>query len=83
MFLLVLVQNLYNGNNSEFCAGSYTCNVSNTVIISLLKALYIAFWTFVLNAFCDYGFSKLSWFLVLFPYLLLAVMIGVLFLKEI
>ena len=83
MFLLVLVQNLYNGNNYEFCAGSYTCNVSNTVIIFLLKALYIAFWTFVLNAFCDYGFTKLSWFLILFPYLLLAVMIGVLFLKEI
>lgn len=83
MYLLVLVQNVFNGNSNEYCAGSYTCNVSNVIIVFLLKALYITFWTFVLNAFCDYGFSKLSWFLVLFPYLLLAVIIGLLFLKEI
>ena len=38
------------------------------IIINLLFALV---WTLVLSCLCDKGFSYLSWFLVLFPYVLI------------
>lgn len=83
LFIMLLTQNIYNGKINELCAGSFTCSVSNVIIIFILKALYISFWTFVLNALCDYGYKKLSWILVLFPFLLFAVLLGILLLKEI
>ena len=83
LFVMLLVQNIFNGKINELCAGSFTCSVSNVIIVFVLKSLYIAFWTFVLKALCDYGYTKFSWFLVLFPFLLFAVMLGMLFLKDI
>ena len=82
LFVMLLAQNVFNGKINELCAGSFTCSVSNVIIIFVLKALYISFWTFVLNALCDYGYKKLSWFLVLFPFLLFAVGLGMLFLQD-
>ena len=83
LFVMLLVQNFLNGNVNELCAGSFTCNVSNVIVVFVIKALYISFWTFVLHALCDYGYKKLSWFLVLFPFLLFAVGLGMLLLQEI
>ncbi len=82
LFVMLLVQNFLNGNVNELCAGSFTCNVSNVIVVFVIKALYISFWTFVLHALCDYGYKRLSWFLVLFPFILCAVLLGMLFLKE-
>lgn len=79
---LLVIQNLFNGNVNELCVGSFSCTVENVVIIFVLKALYIAFWTFVLDALCKYGLKKISWFLVLFPFLLFAVLLGLSLLKE-
>jgi hypothetical protein len=79
---LLVVQNLVNGNPNELCVGSFSCSVSNIVLIFVIKALYVAFWTFVLDALCKYGLKKLSWFLVLFPFLLFAVLLGMALLKE-
>ena len=78
---LVVVQNLVNGNTKELCVGTYSCGVSNVVLVFVLKALYVAFWTFVLDALCKYGLKKLSWFLVLFPFLLFAVLLGLALVK--
>ena len=82
LFVMLLVQNFLNGNVNELCAGSFTCNVSNVIVVFVIKALYISFWTFVLHALCDYGYKRLSWVLVLFPFILCAVLLGMLFLKE-
>ena len=82
-FILMLVQNIYNGDLQELCIGSFTCQVSNVVVLFLLQLLYISFWTFVLNALCDYGFKKLSWFIALFPFLLSAVIIGIFLVSKI
>ena len=79
---LLVVQNLLNGNPKELCVGSYSCGVSNIVLVFVLKALYVAFWTFVLDALCKYGLKKLSWFLVLFPFLLFAVLLGLAVMKQ-
>jgi hypothetical protein len=77
--LIVLVvmgfQNL--GNSTEYCAGSYSCAVSSTVLIFLMKLLYVAFWTWVLNLICKAGVPVVSWILVLMPLLAMFLIIGV------
>ena len=82
-FILVLSQNIYNGELTELCVGSFSCQVSNVAIVFLVQLLYISFWTFVLNALCNYGFKGLSWFIALFPFLLSAVLLGLLLLTKI
>ena len=42
----------------------------------LFKAIYILFWTFVLNAVCKAGYKEVSWFLVLLPIILMFVILG-------
>ena len=52
--------------------------------LTVLNVLTLLLWTFLLNMFCNWGWSSLSWFLVLFPYVLLLLLIFVtpLFLKD-
>ena len=45
-----------------------------------MQGVYIIFWTFILNAICKAGYKSISWFLVLLPFLLLAVALGLLLL---
>ncbi len=77
--LLLLVQNLSNGNPSELCVGVYKCDFPNIGLFFICKILYVIFWTWLLNLLCKYGLKNLSWFLVLVPFLLLAIAIAVLF----
>lgn len=76
--LIVLVvmgfQNL--GNSTEYCAGSYSCGVSSTVLIFVMKLIYVAFWTWVLNLICKAGAPIVSWILVLMPLLIMFLLIG-------
>lgn len=77
--LIVLVvmgfQNL--GNSTEYCAGSYSCAVSSTVLVFMMKLVYVAFWTWVLNLICKAGAPIVSWILVLLPLLVMFLLIGV------
>ena len=76
-FLSLTVLAIQNyGQNSVYCVGCYSCNVSSVISIFLTKALYIVFWTWLLNKLCKMGFSSISWFLVLFPFVLYFVLIG-------
>jgi len=78
--LIVLFQNL--GNSSSYNIGCYSCNVSNNIIIFIFKIMYILFWTYVLNLICKDGHKGISWLLILFPFLLLFVLIGILLLNN-
>jgi hypothetical protein len=71
--LLLIVQNLFNGNPGELCVGIYKCNISHVLLFFVIKALYVVFWTWILNLLCKHGLKNLSWFLVLIPFLLFAV----------
>lgn len=71
--LLVALQNM--GNTNKYCLGSFSCNVSNTFVVFLIKAIYIIFWTFILNLLCKNGYVNLSWFLVLLPFVLFALLL--------
>ena len=72
--VIMMVQNM--GNVNTYCVGSYTCNVSSTVLIFVVKALYILFWTWVLNLICKAGAPTVSWFLVLLPFVLFFVLVS-------
>jgi hypothetical protein len=39
--------------------------------IFIIKFLYIIFWTWVLNIICRAGYSYVSWFLVIFPFIVM------------
>ena len=72
--ILMMVQNA--GASGTYKVGMYQCPCNNTAGIFLGKAIYVAFWTFILNAVCKAGYKSVSWFLVLFPMILGAVLVG-------
>jgi hypothetical protein len=76
---IVLVQNL--GNTNSYHVGSFSCRVPNTAAVFIVKIIYVLFWTYILNLICKDGHVGLSWLLILLPWLLLFVMMGVLMLN--
>ncbi len=73
---IVLMQNL--GHSNSYHVGSFSCRVPSTMAVFAIKLIYVLFWTYVLNLICKDGHTTLSWLLVLFPWILLFVMIGLL-----
>ena len=74
--LMVAFQNM--GNNRELMIGSTMLNLENSPVIFIVKLLYILFWTWILNLICKDGHTGISWMLVLLPWILLFVMMGML-----
>jgi hypothetical protein len=75
IFLIVVyTQNYYNQN--VYCLGSYSCDVTNVWLIFAMKIIYILFWTWILNLICLAGIPALSWFFVLFPFVLMVAIIA-------
>jgi hypothetical protein len=61
-------------DKDKICLGKINCKVKNKPAMYSMNILFILLWTFILNILCSYGWSKLSWFLFLFPYVLLGIM---------
>jgi hypothetical protein len=76
---LVALQNI--GYKDSYHVGNFSCRVPNTALIFIIKFIYILFWTWILNLICKDGHNGISWFLVLFPFLLLFVIMGILLLN--
>ena len=74
--VMVLLQNL--GNRNSYNIGSFYCRVPNTTLVFIVKLIYILFWTWVLNLICKDGYTGISWLLVLLPFILFFVIIGLL-----
>jgi hypothetical protein len=74
--VVVLFQNL--GNSNSYTIGSFSCRVPSTILVFTIKLIYILFWTWVLNLICKDGHTGISWLLVLLPWILLFVLIGML-----
>lgn len=73
-FIVVMLQNL--GDHGRFTLGSYSCRHPNPALLLLAQALYIVFWTWLLNVICKIN-KGISWVIVLFPYLLLFIALGI------
>jgi hypothetical protein len=78
--LVVIIQNLGNVNN--FSLGSIKSKVPNTTLIFVLKFIYILFWTYILNLLCKNGYSGISWFIILIPFILFFILIGLFMLSN-
>lgn len=79
--LVIGYQNISNGAG-YYCVGNYECSTSNKFTIFIFNILYILFWTFVLNCICKAGYKGVSWFLVLFPIILMFVLIALVLLNS-
>ena len=73
-FIVIAVQNF--GNTNKYCLGSYECFLPNTFVMFIFKAVYILFWTFILNSLCKAGYKEISWLLLLLPIILLFIILG-------
>ena len=71
---VMFLQNL--GNVNLYCLGSYSCEVSNTSMLFVIKLLYVLFWTWLLNIICRGGATTFAWALVLFPIVLMFLMLA-------
>ena len=72
-YILILLQNI--GERGRFTLGSYSCRHSNPVLLLIVQALYILFWTWLLNLICKVN-KGISWVIVLFPFLLYFIALG-------
>jgi hypothetical protein len=81
-FIGLFLIGIQNSKDIEkLCLGSYECYVGNNVVIFLLNAVYILFWTFVLDLMCKNGWTDLSWFIFLLPFILSFLFYGIIFFK--
>lgn len=78
--VLLAFQN-YNNTNT-FCVGDFECNVPSTMLVFIMEGLYIWFWTYILDILCKAGNKQLSWILVLFPFILFFIIIGLIILNQ-
>ena len=78
--VLIIAQNL--GNANRYDLGNFSCMVPNTTIVFIVKLLYILFWTWILNLICKDGYPGLSWLLILFPFILMFVIIGLVMINQ-
>jgi len=74
IFVIIALQNF--GNTNKYSVGQYECNVPSTFVMFVFKAIYILFWTFILNAICKAGYREISWLLVIIPIILFFIIIG-------
>jgi len=68
------IQNM--GNSRKYTLGMYSCRVPSCIAVFIVKIIYILFWTWVLNLMCRDGHSGIAWFLVLLPFIMLFIIMG-------
>jgi hypothetical protein len=78
--IVLMFQN--GGNDNTYCVGSFECPVPSTTLVFIFKFLYVAFWTFVLDSICKAGYKQFSWFLVLLPFILFFVLLGLMMVNQ-
>ena len=78
--IAILIMSIQNyGNTNVYCLGDYSCGVTSTFLIFVIKVLYVLFWTWILNLICKSGYESVSWFLFLLPYVIMFIMIAYVF----
>jgi len=80
--ILLIIMGVQNLEDSErLCLGDYSCYVGNNSLIFILNAIYILFWTFLLDLMCKNGYSTLSWFILLLPFILTFLFLAIIMIK--
>jgi hypothetical protein len=76
----MLYQNI--GNVNTYCLGSYSCNVSSTALIFIIKAVYILFWTWILNLMCKANATSIAWLVLLLPVIIMFVLLAAMMVSD-
>tara|TARA_Y100000816_G_scaffold179238_1_gene129571 strand:- start:4970 stop:5293 length:324 start_codon:yes stop_codon:yes gene_type:complete len=76
ILIIIGIQNATSPAPS-YCIGPYVCD-SDPRMVFIYKIIYILFWTWALDTLCRAGYKKLSWFLVIYPVLLMFLLISML-----
>ena len=79
-FIMVLAQNLRHTNSLHM--GHFSCRVPGTFFVLFLKLMYILFWTWIINLICKDGHTGISWLLVLFPWILIFMVVGLIMMNK-
>ena len=75
--LILFMQNV--GDPHKYRIGSYqTRAITHNVSYFIVQIIYVAAWTWILNKLCSGGYSGVSWFLILLPFIGFFIMIGLL-----
>lgn len=74
VFLILAILFLTTGNIdiNTFCIDD-ECTKPGVAFLFVIKFLFIIFWTWILNYICKSGFSNVSWFLLIFPYIIMII----------
>ena len=72
VLIVVALQNL-SSNMNTLQLGGMRMHVPNLLLLFVIKLVYILFWTWILNLICKDGHSEISWFLVLVPFIIMAI----------
>ena len=78
--IFMMLQNLTEGKN-VLCLGEYKCTTTGAPLVFIGQTVYILIWTKVLDMLCNRGLTSISWFLVLFPYLLMFILLALIILS--
>ena len=78
--ILLGVSNL--GNEDRLCVGNYNCRVESNTVVFVLNAVYILFWTFILDLMCKNGYTSISWFILLIPFIIYFILLTMLFVNN-
>ena len=78
--IVMLYQNI--GNVNTYCLGSYSCNVSSTALIFIIKAVYILFWTWILNLMCKTNATSIAWLVLLLPVIIMFVLLAAMMVSD-
>jgi hypothetical protein len=71
---VMALQNIFNVDT--YCLGNFECQTTNAIwLIFVIKFIYVLFWTWILNLICKAGYTNVSWFLLLIPYILFFIII--------
>jgi len=72
--VLIILQNL--SDTSSYIVGNFSCRVPSTIVIFLVKFVYILFWTWILHLICKDGHTGIAWLLLLIPFILFFIVRG-------
>ena len=75
IFIALGLQNLPE-DDKKLCAGSFQCEVASKSVLFIINAIYILFWTFILDLLCKNGYSQLSWLIVILPFIMFFIILG-------
>jgi len=78
----MLIQNM--SEPKKYCVGQYSCNLSfNNLFLFGAKLLYVLLWTIILDSLCKNGYTELSWAIVLLPFIMMFIVIGMFLFSQI